>query len=197
MAYHDITIAGPMAAISAFLASHREEPDLTQPAPWKTASPIRAVVGPDTGTEAGQPVWRIKVRAIEPIPVPPGCWESDAAMSLGRLGLWAAVEPTVPASITNAQGMAALRETYLPQHSGESLHTVIAAYIRDSEAATRALPENDPMRVKVDMLRIAWDQTNNWQRNGGAVAAMIANPAFGLTDDLADDLFTRAAAKVL
>ena len=98
--YHDITIAGPPGAIEAFLASHRVEADLTVPAPWKATSPILGVIGPTAGTEAGQPILRVGIRSSAAIDVPAGCWVSDLALAMGRLGMWASLEPTVPPSVT-------------------------------------------------------------------------------------------------
>lgn len=101
----------------------------------------------------------------------------------------------VPQLITNAQGMATLRETFRPADNGKSLHMVISEFLHNGELATRSLPENDPQRMQIDVLRIAWDQTNEWQRNGTTVQALAAQ--LSLSPELVDQLFITAAQKAL
>ena len=84
----EMTISGPPAIIEAFLRSYRDPAysDLTKPAPF--LPPIIGVIGPVTGTEAGQTVLRIGVASTIAISVPTGAWRSDATMALNRIGTW-------------------------------------------------------------------------------------------------------------
>ena len=96
---------------------------------------------------------------------------------------------SVPQTITNAQGMAALRLTILPD--GKSLYAAILEYIKDAEKKTSGLPESDERRKQADMLRIAWDQTNEWKRQGSTVATI--SKAFSLSEKDVDGLFILAS----
>ena len=99
--------------------------------------------------------------------------------------------PTVPASVTNFQARFVMRATILPD--GRSLETAVREYLLEQKTAASVLPEAHASRIAADQAWLAWEQSNDFERNGALVNGLGA--AFGLTAGAIDDLF-RAAAVV-
>ena len=181
--YHDLTIAGPVEAVQAALRRYRAEPNLSVPAPW--LPPVLVVTDINTGTEAGQPVLRVGLRTTEAIPVPDGCWISDAKMTLGSVGLWAALDP-VPSSVTKRQFFRQLRddgvisqaEAVAAAGRGEIPQT-LATRMGEAPAALVADIELD-----LASMQVVERGSQTWQ----VVAGLL-----GWDDTVQDSFFTRAA----
>lgn len=94
----------------------------------------------------------------------------------------------VPASVTNYQARAVMRQFFLPD--GRSLLNAVNDDLVASREAAKALPETDPQRIQIDVAWQAWEQANSYDRDGNLVASLAAK--YGMTDEQTDTLFREA-----
>jgi hypothetical protein len=128
---------------------------------------------------------------------PPGDVEREilAAIEAGDVAL---VEPPenpaplaepVPARVTNFQARYVMRGYKMPD--GRSLFATIDGDLRAAIEATKGLDEFDPQRLEVDLQWQAWEQANDYERNGGVTRLLAGR--YGFTDETTDDLFRQAS----
>lgn len=113
----------------------------------------------------GRPVWSV---TYQPIPTPE--------------------PPPVPASVTNFQARAIMRQVPMPD--GRSLFTTVDTTLRKAVEDTRELGEFEPARVAADIDWQAWEQANTYDRQGTLVSSLATR--FDFDSDATDDLFRRA-----
>lgn len=113
----------------------------------------------------GAPVWD---SAFLPIPTP--------------------APPPVPASVTNFQARAIMRQVPMPD--GRSLFTTVDSDFRKAVDETRDMGEFEPARVAADIDWQAWEQANSYDRQGTLVSTLASR--YELDAEAVDDLFRRA-----
>ncbi len=99
---------------------------------------------------------------------------------------------TVPATVTNAQARAVMRQTFPAGLGGAtSLFTAVDTALREAKDAAKALPDNDPAHIEADTRWNFWEQANEFERSGTLVQAIAAQ--FGMDAAAIDALFIAAA----
>lgn len=94
----------------------------------------------------------------------------------------------VPSSVTNYQGRAIMRTTFLTD--GRSLFTAVNEDLKAAVAATQALPETDPRRIEAEVSFQAWEFANQFDRAGGLVQLLATQ--YGFTSEQTDEIFRQA-----
>lgn len=103
----------------------------------------------------------------------------------------AALNP-VPEKVTNFQARSIMLRT--PYGDGTmSVFTRVDADLRAAIEATKEMPDLDPRKVDVATQWQAWEQANDYFRNGGVTQLLAAR--YDVSAEAADDLF-RQASKV-
>lgn len=99
---------------------------------------------------------------------------------------------TVPATVTNAQARAIMRQTFPVILGGStSLFTAVDTALRAAKDAAKTLPDNDHAHIEADTRWNFWEQANEFERNGTLVQAIAAQ--FGMDAAAIDALFIAAA----
>lgn len=106
--------------------------------------------------------------------------------------IWSAPAP-VPERVTNFQARYVMRQVPMPD--GRSLFTSVDADLRAAVEMTASLGEFDPRRIEADLNWQAWEQANEYERNGAVTRLLAAR--YGFEDERTDALFRQASTVVV
>jgi hypothetical protein len=109
--------------------------------------------------------------------------------------MWEApAEPASPPErVTNFQARYVMRQVPMPD--GRSLFTAVDGDLRAAVEAVSALGEFDPLRIEADLNWQAWEQANEYERNGAITRLLAAR--YGFEDERTDELFRQASTVVV
>lgn len=109
-------------------------------------------------------------------------WEADASRP-----------PPVPPFVTRAQALDVMAGFILPD--GRALDRAVAEDLQAQLDALADRPDGDPEKIEAKRRLIWFGNAQQFDREHPFLLEFVKNPAYGLTEEMADALFIQAAKR--